>query len=112
MPIHALGLIETNGLVTLIEAADAMAKAAAVRLFTRENVDSGLVTIMCEGELGAVRAAVDAGAEAARRVGNVVTAHVIPRPHDELSSELEKLPSQGPPYRPPRGRHLLGPVGK
>lgn len=106
MPIRALGMIETYGLVTLIEAADAMAKAAAVRLFTRENVDSGMVTIMCEGELGAVRAAVDAGAEAARRVGKVAVAHVIPRPHEELSQELEGLPPMGPPYRAPQGRRL------
>lgn len=104
MSIQALGLIETNGLVALIEAADAMAKAAAVRLFTRENVDSGLVTIMCEGELGAVRAAVDAGAEAARRIGKVATVHVIPRPHEELAAKLEKLPPQGPPFRNPTGK--------
>lgn len=106
MAIKALGLIETNGLVALIEAADAMAKAAAVRLFTRENVDSGLVTIMCEGELGAVNAAVEAGAEAARRVGNVATVHVIPRPHEELQAQLDKLPPQGPPFRAPQGRRL------
>lgn len=108
MALKALGMIETHGLVALIEAADAMAKAAAVRLFTRENVESGLVTIMCEGELGAVRAAVDAGAEAARRVGSVATVHVIPRPHEDLQAQLEKLPPQGPAYRQPQGNRLKG----
>lgn len=106
MAIKALGMIETQGLVALIEAADAMAKAAAVRLVTRENVDSGLVTIMCEGELGAVKAAVDAGAEAARRVGKVATVHVIPRPHEDVSDQIEKLPPMGPPFRAPQGRRL------
>jgi microcompartment protein CcmL/EutN len=106
MAIKALGMIETKGLVALIEAADAMAKAAAVRLLTRENVDSGLVTIMCEGELGAVKAAVEAGAEAARRVGTVATVHIIPRPHEDLQEQVEKLPQQGPPYRAPQGHRL------
>lgn len=106
MAIRALGLIETNGLVAQIEAADAMAKAAAVRLFTRENVESGLVTIMCEGELGAVNAAVEAGAAAARRIGQVASAHVIARPHEDLVTELEKLPPKGPVYKPSAGRHL------
>lgn len=108
MSIQALGLIETIGLVAQIEAADAMAKAAAVRLFARENAEAGLVTIMCEGELGAVKAAVEAGAEAARRVGSVASAHVIPRPHDDLKEQLERIPPQGPPYASPRGRHLKG----
>ncbi|MBM3464169.1 MAG: BMC domain-containing protein [Armatimonadetes bacterium] len=106
MAIQALGMIETMGLVALIEAADAMAKAANVRLFTRENVEAGLVTIMCEGELGAVKAAVDAGADAARRVGQVTSVHVIPRPHEELQHQLERIPPQGPPYRNPTGRRL------
>ncbi len=106
MAIRALGLIETNGLVALIEASDAMAKAAAVRLCTRENAEAGLLTVMCEGELGAVKAAVDAGAEAARRVGTLVTAHVIPRPHEDLVEQIEKLPPMGPPYTPSQGKHL------
>ncbi len=106
MPIQALGLIETVGLVALIEASDAMAKAANVRLFTRENVEVGLVTIMCEGELGAVKAAIEAGSEAARRVGQVAAVHVIPRPHEELQALLERIPAQGPPYKPPAGRRL------
>lgn len=107
MAIRALGLIETEGLVAQIEAADAMAKAANVRLFSRDSVDAGLVTIMCEGELGAVNAAVEAGAQAARRVGQVAVAHVIPRPHEDVTDQLEKLPPMGPPYKPPGG-HVLG----
>jgi len=99
-------MIETMGLVTLIEAADAMAKAAQVRLFTRENVEQGFVTIMCEGELGAVNAAVEAGAQAARRVGQVAAVHVIPRPHEDLQDQLAKIPAQGPPYRAPGGKRL------
>ncbi len=106
MPIQALGLIETKGLVALIEASDAMAKAANVRLFTRENVEQGYVTVMCEGELGAVKAAVEAGAEAARRIGEVLVAHVIPRPHEELQEELTRIPPQGPPYKAPGGKRL------
>lgn len=106
MAIRALGMIETHGLVALIEASDAMAKAASVRLFTRDSVDAGLVTVMCEGELGAVKAAVEAGAAAARRVGEVAVAHVIPRPNEDLQEQLEKLPPMGPPYKPPAGQIL------
>lgn len=106
MSIRALGLVETIGLVAQIEAADAMAKAAAVRLFARENAEAGLVTVMCEGELGAVKAAVDAGAEAARRVGQVASAHVIPHPHDDVKTVLEKIPPKGPPFKSPQGRQL------
>lgn len=108
MAIRALGMIETKGLVALIEASDAMAKAAAVRLFTRENVEAGYVTIMCEGELGAVNAAVEAGTAAARRIGEVLIAHVIPRPHDDLQDTLAHIPPQGPAYRNPQGRRLPG----
>jgi ethanolamine utilization protein EutM len=106
MSLKALGLIETVGLVALIEASDAMVKAANVVLFTRENVEGGLLTIMCTGELGAVKAAVEAGAQAARRVGEVAAVHVIPRPHEDLQDALTALPPQGTPYRSPSGRRL------
>ena len=81
----ALGLVETRGLVGAIEAADAGLKAANVRLLSTERADAGLVTVMFGGDVAAVRAAVDAGAEAAGRVGEVVSVHVIPRPHDDVA---------------------------
>ena len=80
----ALGLIETQGLVACIEAADAMCKAANVELIGYENVGSGLVTAMVKGDVGAVKAAVDSGLEAAQRVGMVVTSLVIARPHNDI----------------------------
>jgi ethanolamine utilization protein EutM len=80
----ALGLIETRGLVGAIEAADAMIKAANVRLVGREQIGGGLVTVMVRGDVGAVKAATDAGAVAAGKVGEVVSVHVIPRPHEEV----------------------------
>ncbi|CAB3395283.1 BMC domain-containing protein [Kyrpidia spormannii] len=82
----ALGLVETRGFVGAVEAADAMAKAADVRLIGREQVDAALVTVMVEGDVGAVNAAVQAGAAAAARVGHLVAAHVIPRPHEEVAT--------------------------
>lgn len=91
MPGEALGLVETKGLVALVEAADAMAKSANVRLEGYDQVGSGLVTVSVRGDVGAVTAAVDAGAAAARRVGEVVSAHVIARPH----ADLEKLLPRG-----------------
>jgi ethanolamine utilization protein EutM len=81
---NALGLIETRGLVGSIEAADAMVKAANVRLVGKEHVGGGLVTVMVRGDVGAVKAATDAGAAAARRVGELLSVHVIPRPHGDL----------------------------
>ncbi|MHB9096131.1 MAG: ethanolamine utilization microcompartment protein EutM [Eubacteriales bacterium] len=84
----ALGLIETKGLVAAIEAADAMVKAANVTLVGKEHVGGGLVTIMVRGDVGAVKAATDAGASAAGRVGELISVHVIPRPHGELDSIL------------------------
>jgi len=81
---EAMGLIETRGLVAAIEAADAMVKAANVRLISKEYAGSGLVTITVKGDVGAVKAAVDAGAAAAKRIGEVVSIHVIPRPHTEV----------------------------
>ncbi|MCG8566071.1 MAG: BMC domain-containing protein [Desulfobacterales bacterium] len=88
----ALGMIETKGLVGAVEAADAMVKAANVTLVGREQVGSGLVTVMVRGDVGAVKAATDAGAAAAERVGEIVSVHVIPRPHNEV--ELI-LPAKG-----------------
>jgi ethanolamine utilization protein EutM len=84
MAQSALGLIETKGLVGAIEAADAMVKAANVRLIGKEKVGGGYVTVMVRGDVGAVKAATDAGAAAAERVGELVSVHVIPRPHAEL----------------------------
>jgi ethanolamine utilization protein EutM len=84
----ALGLIETKGLVGAIEAADAMVKAANVRLVGREQIGGGLVTVVVRGDVGAVKAATDAGAVAAGEVGEVVSVHVIPRPHEELDDVM------------------------
>ncbi len=84
----ALGLIETRGMVGAIEAADAMCKAAKVTLLGKEISGGALVTVMVRGEVGAVKAATDAGAAAARRVGELVSVHVIPRPHSEVESIL------------------------
>ena len=84
MKYDALGMIETKGLVGSIEAADAMVKAANVYLIGKEYVGGGLVTVMVRGDVGAVKAATDAGAAAAQRVGELVSVHVIPRPHVEV----------------------------
>ena len=81
---QALGLIETKGLVGLIEASDAMCKAANVKLLRTVQIGGGYVTTIVRGDTGSVRAAVDAGAEAAKAVGELVASHVIPRPHDGL----------------------------
>lgn len=87
----ALGMVETKGLVGHIEAADAMVKAALVELHGRENITAGYWTMFVVGEVGAVKAATDAGAAAARRVGELVAVHVIPRPHDQLWKILPKM---------------------
>ena len=87
----ALGMIETRGLVGAIEAADAMVKAASVTLIGQTKAGGGLVTTLVRGEVGAVKAATDAGAVAANKVGDVVSVHVIARPHDELEAILETL---------------------
>jgi microcompartment protein CcmL/EutN len=89
--VEALGMIETRGLVGMIEASDAMAKAAKVRLVGFEKIGSGLVTTLCRGEVGAVRAAVEAGAAAAQKVGELVAVHVIPRPAGDLEKYLRKV---------------------
>ena len=87
---NALGMIETKGLVGAIEAADAMVKAANVSLVGYEKIGSGLVTVMVRGDVGAVKAATDAGVVAARNVGEVMSVHVIPRPHSEVETLLPK----------------------
>ena len=88
---EALGLIETKGLVPAIEAADAMVKAANVRLIGKVLVGGGLVTVMVRGDVGAVKAAVDAGGAAAQRVGELVSVHVIPRPHEDVEGILPTI---------------------
>jgi ethanolamine utilization protein EutM len=88
----ALGLVETLGLVAATEAADAMVKAANVRLVTKQQPGGGLIAIMVRGDVGAVKAAVEAGAAAAGRIGKVVSAHIIPRPHEEVQDILERPP--------------------
>ena len=93
MPQNALGLIETKGLVGAIEAADAMVKAANVQLIGKEKVGGGYVTVFVRGDVGAVKAATDAGAAAAERVGELVSVHVIPRPHNDLASILPQGPA-------------------
>ena len=86
----ALGMIETRGLVGAVEAADAMSKSANVDLVGYEKIGSGLVTVMVRGDVGAVKAAVEAGSSAAQRVGEVISTHVIPRPHDDVEKILPK----------------------
>lgn len=92
--LEALGMIETKGLVALIEAADAMLKAANVQMVGWEKVGSGLVTAFVVGDVAAVKAAIDAGASAASKIGEVVSVQVIPRPHEELSDVLPKKASK------------------
>lgn len=88
MKYDALGMIETKGLVASIEAADAMVKAANVTLIGKEKVGGGLITVLVRGDVGAVKAATDAGAAAAQRIGELVSVHVIPRPHGEVETIL------------------------
>lgn len=87
---NALGMIETKGLVGAIEAADAMVKSANVQLVGRVQVGGGLVTVMVRGDVGAVKSATEAGASAAEKVGELVSVHVIPRPHSEVDAILPK----------------------
>ena len=94
MALQALGMVETRGLVALIEAADAMSKAATVELVGWDRVGSGMVTAFVRGDVAAVKAATDAGAAAASRIGEVVSVHVIPRPHEELDTALPKRASE------------------
>lgn len=95
MSLDALGMIETRGLVGAIEAADAMVKAARVSLIGKEKIGGGYVTVMVRGDVGAVKAATDAGASAAEKVGELVSVHVIPRPHSEVEMMLPQRPSGG-----------------
>jgi ethanolamine utilization protein EutM len=87
---NALGMIETKGLVGAVEAADAMTKAANVQLIGKVTVGGGLVAVMVRGDVGAVKAATEAGADAATRVGELVSVHVIPRPHNDIENILPK----------------------
>ena len=100
MAADALGMIETRGLIGAIEAADAMVKAANVVLIGKEYIGAGYVTVLARGDVGAVKAATDAGAAAARRVGELVSVHVIPRPHAEVERVL------------PRASSPTGPAGR
>ncbi len=89
--MEALGMVECRGMVAMIEAADAMVKTANVTLVGYEKIDAGLVTAIVRGEVAAVKSAVDAGAAAARRIGEVVSTHVIPRPHGEVDEGIPVL---------------------
>ena len=91
MSMEALGMVETRGLTAAIEAADSMVKAAQVTLIGTEKIGSGLVTVMVRGDVGAVKAATEAGGAAADRVGELVSVHVIPRPHNEVEYILPTL---------------------
>ena len=91
MAQEALGMIETRGLTASIEAADAMTKAANVTLVGTEKIGSGLVSVIVRGDVGAVKAAVEAGAEAASRLGELVAKHVIPRPHSDVEKILPTI---------------------
>ena len=91
MSLEALGMVETKGLIGAVEAADAMVKAANVVLVGKEYIGAGYVTVMVRGDVGAGKAATDSGAAAARRVGELVSVHVIPRPHAEVEKILPKV---------------------
>lgn len=93
MAKEALGMVETRGLTAAIEAADAMTKAAEVTLVGTEKIGSGLVTVMVRGDVGAVKAAVEAGSESAARLGELVATHVIPRPHADVEKILPGFPA-------------------
>ena len=101
---EALGMVETKGLIGAIEAADAMVKAANVSLIGKEMIGSGLVTVMVRGDVGAVKASVDAGAAAAKRVGELVSVHVIPRPHDEVEGILPQKSAPKPAKAEPKAK--------
>src|SRR3954451_11266980 len=96
MASEALGMVETRGLIGSVEAADAMVKAANVVLVGKEYIGAGDVTVLVRGDVGAVKAATDAGAAAARRVGELISVHVIPRPHAEVERILPKSRRGGP----------------
>ena len=96
MVVEALGMVETYGLVGAIEASDAMCKAADVYLIGKEQIGSGLVTVMVRGDVAAVKSACEAGASAAKRVGELVGVHVIPRPHSDVEGILPKIEVAAP----------------
>src|SRR6266498_779886 len=106
MPGDALGMVETKGLIGSVEAADAMVKAANVSLIGKEYIGAGYVTVLVRGDVGAVKAATDAGAAAARRVGELISVHVIPRPHTEVDRVLPKGGHTG--YSPDEQAQLSG----
>jgi ethanolamine utilization protein EutM len=108
MPLEALGMVETKGFVGAVEAADAMVKAANVQLIGKEYIGAGYVTIFVRGDVGAVKAATDAGAAAARRVGELISVHVIPRPHTEVE---RVLPRNGRTGLSPDERAIAGGAG-
>jgi ethanolamine utilization protein EutM len=110
MPSEALGLLECKGLVSLIEGTDAMLKSANVEMIGWDKAGSGMVTAFVKGDVAAVKAAIDAGAEAAGRVGSVVAVHVIPRPHDELTGMMPK--AKKPATAAPTGGRLAETVKK
>ena len=91
MAQEALGMVETRGLTAAIEAADAMTKSAEVKLIGTEKIGSGLVTVMVRGDVGAVKVSVESGSEAASRLGELVAAHVIPRPHSDVEKILPTI---------------------
>src|SRR5215207_11738561 len=105
MALEALGMVETKGLIGSIEAADAMVKAANVVLVGKEYIGAGYVTVLVRGDVGAVKAATDAGAAAARRVGELISVHVIPRPHAEVE---RVLPANGRTGYSPDERAIQG----
>ena len=96
MSLEALGMIETRGFIGAVEAADAMVKAANVVLIGQEYIGAGFVTVLVRGDVGSVKAATDAGAAAARRVGELISVHVIPRPHQEVEKILPQPASTSP----------------
>lgn len=93
MANHAIGMIETRGYVPALAAADAMVKAANVEIVARNEVGGGLVSVVVRGDVGAVKAATEAGAEAANQIGEIVAVHVIPRPHADLGKHFEAATS-------------------
>ncbi len=111
MALEALGMIETKGFVGAVEAADAMVKAANVQLLGKEYIGAGYVTIFVRGDVGAVKAATDAGAAAARRVGELISVHVIPRPHGEVERVLPKGVGYSPDEKAIQGGGSRGQLG-
>lgn len=112
MALEALGMVETKGFVGAVEAADAMVKAANVQLIGKEYIGAGYVTIFVRGDVGAVKAATDAGAAAARRVGELISVHVIPRPHGEVERVLPKGVGYSPDEKAIGGSGARGQLGE